>query len=420
MENSFQLLGEQYVLVFENLKMNRLFFSIKQSKPIFDYEIEFLENVEIIGNKDKLFIQNKIFSFNFLINNVCDKKINDNIDNNNNIENKINKDNFDSEYEYKIKELNKQIENFSNEKVQIFENFQKQIIKYNNEINELKNKIKNYENNNSKQNIDVTEKINQLKDINNNLNIETKNLNDKIKNISESEDILECKKNIEYLINNQNSLNQLNAKLINETEDLFKNKNLENCNKYNNETKNNVLYEKEINNLNEKINSLLENNKNLNNNIINLNNEVNNKNNMIINLEKYISKLEEGIGVSEQIENFKNIIEEKEEKINNLNEIINIYKNDINDIVNNNNIKDEEKKLLIKEIKKLKIEIENILNFNKKINFKDLIDLLEDLKKEIENNKILEKIFNRLNYLLSIYKKYNENYLNNLFIQIFS
>jgi hypothetical protein len=141
---------------------------------------------------------------------------------------------------------------------------------------------------------------------------------------------------------------------------------------------------------------------------------------MIINLEKYISKLEEGIGVSEQIENFKNIIEEKEEKINNLNEIINIYKNDINDIVNNNNIKDEEKKLLIKEIKKLKIEIENIINFNKKINFKDLIDLLEDLKKEIENNKILEKIFNRLNYLLSIYKKYNENYLNNLFIQIFS
>ncbi len=60
-------------------------------------------------------------------------------------------------------------------------------------------------------------------------------------------------------------------------------------------------------------------------------------------------------------------------------------------------------------------------NFIEKDNeSKKVDDDIDNLKKEIENNKILEKIFNRLNYLLSIYKKYNENYLNNLFIQIFS
>jgi chromosome segregation ATPase len=144
-------------------------------------------------------------------------------------------------------------------------------------------------------------------------------------------------------------------------------------------------------------------------------------------LQNYITKLEAGLDINTQINNLKNIIYEKEQLLLTLSDQIAEYQSQCDDIIAGKSLKEKEEqiKLLISEVKAIRGKILNIITFNKRISnfdeFINCVDLIQQIKNDnsSDNNNKIKIAFEKINYLIDIYKQNNEDYYNKLIREIF-
>ena len=128
-------------------------------------------------------------------------------------------------------------------------------------------------------------------------------------------------------------------------------------------------------------------------------------------LQKYISELEEGIGSSEQMDDLRNALEDKDELIKNLSNQINQYQNKCDLILKNVSNEDKDKKIeiLIKEIKVIKQKIIDLISFNGRIeNYNEFVNVINLIKNNInqfiDSNDELNDAIQKLDNLMSCYQ----------------
>lgn len=164
--------------------------------------------------------------------------------------------------------------------------------------------------------------------------------------------------------------------------------------------------------------------KNVQNELINYKSEINS-------LQNYITQLEAGLDVNSQINNLKNIIYEKEQLLLTMSDQLSEYQSECDDIIFGKSLKEKEEqiKILINEVKAIRNKILNIITFNKRISnfdeFINCVDIIQQLNDDNKNNieeDVKNKIkiaFEKINYLIDIYKQNNENYYHKLIKEIF-
>ena len=149
-------------------------------------------------------------------------------------------------------------------------------------------------------------------------------------------------------------------------------------------------------------------------------------------LQNYITQLEAGLDVNSQINNLKNIIYEKEQLLLTISDQIAEYQSQCDDIIMGKSTKEKEEqiKLLINEVKAIRNKIINLITFNKRISnfdeFINCVDIIEQLNNEKGENKIDDSVnnkikiaFEKINYLINVYKQNNEDYYHKLIKEIF-
>ena len=103
------------------------------------------------------------------------------------------------------------------------------------------------------------------------------------------------------------------------------------------------------------------------------------------------------------------------------------YQSQCDDIIAGKSLKEKEEqiKLLISEVKAIRGKILNIITFNKRISnfdeFINCVDLIQQIKNDnsSDNNNKIKIAFEKINYLIDIYKQNNEDYYNKLIREIF-
>ena len=145
-------------------------------------------------------------------------------------------------------------------------------------------------------------------------------------------------------------------------------------------------------------------------------------------LQNYITQLEAGLDINSQINNLKNIIYEKEQLLLTITDQISEYQSNCDDIIIGKSMKEKEEqiKLLINEVKAIRNKIINIITFNKRIsNFDEFINCV-DIIQQLNNNDINESVnnkikiaFEKINYLINVYKQNNEEYYHKIIREIF-
>ena len=145
-------------------------------------------------------------------------------------------------------------------------------------------------------------------------------------------------------------------------------------------------------------------------------------------LQNYITQLEAGLDINSQINNLKNIIYEKEQLLLTITDQISEYQSNCDDIIIGKSMKEKEEqiKLLINEVKAIRNKIINIITFNKRIsNFDEFINCV-DIIQQSNNNDINESVnnkikiaFEKINYLINVYKQNNEEYYHKIIREIF-
>ena len=124
-------------------------------------------------------------------------------------------------------------------------------------------------------------------------------------------------------------------------------------------------------------------------------------------LQNYISELEEGIGSSEQMDDLRNALEDKDELVKNLSNQITEYQSKCDLILNNISNEDKDKKIeiLIKEIKVIRQKIIDMISFNGRIeNYHEFVNVINRIKNNvfeyIDSNEELQDSFEKLNNLM--------------------
>ena len=124
-------------------------------------------------------------------------------------------------------------------------------------------------------------------------------------------------------------------------------------------------------------------------------------------LKNYISELEEGIGSSEQMDDLRNALEDKDELIKNLSNQISEYQSKCNLILKNISNEDKDKKIeiLIKEIKVIRQKIIDMISFNGRIeNYHEFVNVINQIKNNvfeyINSNEELQDAFEKLDNLM--------------------
>ncbi len=157
-------------------------------------------------------------------------------------------------------------------------------------------------------------------------------------------------------------------------------------------------------------------------------NELTNYKTEINSLQNYITQLEARLDINAQINNLKNIIYEKEQLLLTISDQIAEYQSQCDDIIAGKSIKEKEEqiKLLINEVKAIRSKIINIITFNKRIsnfdefiNCVDLIQQKNNDKNESDSNNKIKIAFEKINYLIDIYKQNNEDYYHKLIKEIY-
>ena len=297
-----------------------------------------------------------------------------------------------------------------------------------NEIKEENiNKNENIENNQNDNNNDVKDNDDKNKDNGNSNNIkpednkvnntENKETNNNENNIKEDNDN-------DNLTNNELTEDEADNNIENNTEKKTKKKK-----KKGGKRKKKLLeLEEEITEKDLLIDEIHQEYKKIQNELSNYKTEINS-------LQNYITQLEAGLGVNAQINNLKNIIYEKEQLLLTISDQITEYQSQCDDIIAGKSTKEKEEqvKLLVNEVNAIRSKIINIITFNKRISnfdeFINCVDLIQQLNNDNQNengsntkegidNKI-KIAFEKINYLIDIYKQNNEDYYHKLIKDIF-
>ena len=145
----------------------------------------------------------------------------------------------------------------------------------------------------------------------------------------------------------------------------------------------------------------------------------------ISSMKNIISNLEKGIGIEEQMNNYKSLIEQKEKEIIILTEQIKEYNSECDEIIlgNTSKNKDEQIKLLINEVKSIRSKIDNILSFEGRIdNFEEFLKiyskLIEFLEKEEDKYDEIKLITEKLKFLGENYEINGEIFYNKIMQEI--
>jgi hypothetical protein len=127
-------------------------------------------------------------------------------------------------------------------------------------------------------------------------------------------------------------------------------------------------------------------------------------------LQNYISQLEEGIGSSEQMDELRNALEDKEELVKNLSNQISEYQSKTDLILNNNSEEDKNTiiEILINEVKAIRQKIIDLISFNGRIDnyqeFINVINLIKNNVNDLDDNDDLKDAFGRLNVLINSFE----------------
>ncbi len=144
----------------------------------------------------------------------------------------------------------------------------------------------------------------------------------------------------------------------------------------------------------------------------------------IISLQNYISKLEKNMGVDEEINNLKSIINEKEKMLIDFSEQIKEYQSQCDDIIIGNSIeeKDEQIKMLLNEVKAIRSRLQNMITFEGRItDFDEFLVIINNIKNYISksDDKDIQQCYEQLNILVEDYELNGQKYYNKLIQEIF-
>ena len=122
---------------------------------------------------------------------------------------------------------------------------------------------------------------------------------------------------------------------------------------------------------------------------------------------------------NDELDEFKNMLNEKDEMIISLETQLNEYKKKCDDILSGKSkeTKDKQIEILINEVNSIRKKILNDISYNNRINnFDEFIGVLETINK-LNSGKVgpeIKDAFSKLNDLIKIYKENNENINNKI------
>ena len=122
---------------------------------------------------------------------------------------------------------------------------------------------------------------------------------------------------------------------------------------------------------------------------------------------------------NDELEEFKNMLNEKDSMIISLESQLNEYKKKCDDILSGKSkeSKDKQIEILINEVNSIRKKILNDISYNNRIsNFDEFIEALETINK-LNSGKVgpeIKDAFSKLNDLIKIYKENNENINNKI------
>ena len=141
-------------------------------------------------------------------------------------------------------------------------------------------------------------------------------------------------------------------------------------------------------------------------------------------LQNQISKLEQNLGVEEEINKLKSIINEKEKLIIIFSDQIKEYQSHCDDIIIGNSIeeKDEQIKILLNEVKGIRSRLQNLVSFEGRINdFDEFLEIINKIRDYIykSDDKEIQQYYEHLNILVENYELNGQKYYNKLIQEIF-
>ena len=144
----------------------------------------------------------------------------------------------------------------------------------------------------------------------------------------------------------------------------------------------------------------------------------------ITSMQNQISNLEKNIGIDEQLNNLKSLISKKEQEIIILTDQIKEYQSKCDDIIigKSSEIKDEQIKLLLNEVNSIRSKILNILSFEGRIsNYEEFMDIISKVIKYLEENKNeeMKTICEKVKFLGENYELNGQKFYNRIIQEVF-